>query len=52
MSKYAFRVSLDPHAQVAVGILRNHLAQFSAHFRSGSLVVDNADPVLKIPFTS
>ncbi|KAM5160944.1 LOW QUALITY PROTEIN: glycogen debranching enzyme-like [Callospermophilus lateralis] len=47
-----FRVSLDPHAQVAVGILRNHLTQFSPHFKSGSLIVDNADPILKIPFAS
>ncbi|XP_052492995.1 glycogen debranching enzyme isoform X2 [Budorcas taxicolor] len=47
-----FRVSLDPHAQVAVGILRNHLTQFSPHFKSGSLAVDNADPILKIPFAS
>ncbi|XP_042853920.1 glycogen debranching enzyme isoform X5 [Panthera tigris] len=45
-----FRVSLDPHAQVAVGILRNHLTQFSPHFKSGSLAVDNSDPILKIPF--
>ncbi|XP_063481653.1 glycogen debranching enzyme isoform X4 [Symphalangus syndactylus] len=47
-----FRVSLDPHAQVAVGILRNHLTQFSPHFKSGSLAVDNSDPILKIPFAS
>lgn len=47
-----FRVSLDPHAQVAVGILRNHLTQFSSHFKSGSLAVDNSDPILKIPFAS
>ncbi|KAM5256191.1 glycogen debranching enzyme isoform 3-T3 [Ctenodactylus gundi] len=47
-----FRVSLDPHAQVAVGILRNHLTQFSPHFKSGSLAVDNLDPILKIPFAS
>ncbi|KAK2491013.1 hypothetical protein MC885_002083 [Smutsia gigantea] len=45
-----FRVSLDPHAQVAVGILRNHLTQFSPHFKSGSLAADNSDPILKIPF--
>ncbi|XP_027724061.1 glycogen debranching enzyme isoform X1 [Vombatus ursinus] len=47
-----FRVSLDPHAQVAVGILRNHLTQFNPHFKTGSLPVDNADPILKIPFVS
>lgn len=47
-----FRVSLDPHAQAAVGILRNHLTQFSPHFKSGSLAVDNTDPILKIPFAS
>lgn len=47
-----FRVSLDPHAQVAVGILRNHLTQFSPHFKAGSLVVDNSDPILKVPFAS
>lgn len=47
-----FRVSLDPHAQVAVGILRNHLTQFSPHFKSGSLSADSSDPILKIPFAS
>ncbi|XP_019484890.1 PREDICTED: LOW QUALITY PROTEIN: glycogen debranching enzyme [Hipposideros armiger] len=51
-SVIVFRVSLDPHAQVAVGILRNHLTQFSPHFKSGSLIVDNSDPILKIPFAS
>ncbi|XP_072500200.1 glycogen debranching enzyme isoform X2 [Notamacropus eugenii] len=47
-----FRVSLDPHAQVAVGVLRSHLTQFNPHFKTGSLPVDNADPILKIPFVS
>ncbi|CAK6439145.1 unnamed protein product [Pipistrellus nathusii] len=51
-SVVVFRVSLDPHAQVAVGILRSHLTQFSPHFKAGSLVVDNSDPILKVPFTS
>ncbi|ELV10507.1 Glycogen debranching enzyme [Tupaia chinensis] len=51
-SVIVFRVSLDPHAQVAVGILRNHLTQFSPHFKAGSLAVDNSDPILKIPFAS
>lgn len=51
-SVIVFRVSLDPHAQVAVGILRNHLTQFSPHFKAGSLVVDNSDPILQVPFAS
>lgn len=38
------------HMLVAVGILRNHLTQFSPHFKSGSLAVDNADPILKNSF--
>lgn len=51
-SVIVFRVSLDPHAQVAVGILRSHLSQFSPHFKAGSLLVDNADPILSVPFES
>ncbi|XP_053324912.1 glycogen debranching enzyme [Spea bombifrons] len=47
-----FRVSLDPEAQKAVGILRNHLIQFTPHFTSGSLQDDQAFPILKVPFAS
>ncbi|XP_029473325.1 glycogen debranching enzyme [Rhinatrema bivittatum] len=47
-----FRVSLDPKAQEAVGILRSHLIQFTPHFTSGSLPDDNAFPILKTPFAS
>ncbi|XP_030063489.1 glycogen debranching enzyme isoform X1 [Microcaecilia unicolor] len=47
-----FRVSLDPKAQEAVGILRSHLVQFTPHFTSGSLPDDNAFPILKTPFAS
>ncbi|KAF4805468.1 hypothetical protein TURU_000863 [Turdus rufiventris] len=47
-----FRVSLDPKAQEAVGILRNHLIQFSSHFKSGSLPDDQSAPILKTPFVS
>ncbi|XP_039591819.1 glycogen debranching enzyme isoform X1 [Polypterus senegalus] len=49
-STIAFRVSLDPHAQEAVGMLRNHLIQFSPHFKMGSLPDNNAKPILKTPF--
>ncbi|XP_028666965.1 glycogen debranching enzyme isoform X1 [Erpetoichthys calabaricus] len=49
-STIAFRVSLDPHAQDAVGMLRNHLIQFSPHFKMGSLPDNNAEPILKTPF--
>ncbi|XP_061489672.1 glycogen debranching enzyme isoform X1 [Rhineura floridana] len=45
-----FRVSLDPKAQEAVGVVRNHLIQFSPHFKSGSLPDDGSEPILKIPF--
>uniref|UniRef100_A0A8D0HPX6 Amylo-alpha-1, 6-glucosidase, 4-alpha-glucanotransferase n=1 Tax=Sphenodon punctatus TaxID=8508 RepID=A0A8D0HPX6_SPHPU len=47
-----FRVSLDPKAQDAVGVLRNHLIQFSPHFKSGSLPDDNSEPILKTPFST
>ncbi|XP_075038622.1 glycogen debranching enzyme isoform X1 [Mixophyes fleayi] len=45
-----FRVSLDPNAQKAVGILRNHLIQFTPHFKSGSLQDDGVYPILNVPF--
>ncbi|NWW55946.1 GDE enzyme, partial [Ifrita kowaldi] len=51
-SVIVFRVSLDPKAQEAVGILRNHLIQFSSHFKSGSLPDDQSAPILKTPFSS
>ncbi|KAM4895919.1 glycogen debranching enzyme isoform 2-T3 [Sylvia borin] len=51
-SVIVFRVSLDPKAQEAVGILRNHLIQFSSHFKSGSLPDDHSAPILKTPFSS
>ncbi|XP_066547874.1 glycogen debranching enzyme isoform X1 [Amia ocellicauda] len=51
-SVIVFRVSLDPKAQQVVGLLRNHLAQFSPHFKSGSLPDDKAEPILKKPFSS
>ncbi|MBN3273908.1 GDE enzyme, partial [Polyodon spathula] len=51
-SVIVFRVSLDPKAQEYVGLLRNQLAQFSPHFKSSSLHDDNADPILKTPFTT
>uniref|UniRef100_A0A8C3XST5 Glycogen debranching enzyme n=1 Tax=Chelydra serpentina TaxID=8475 RepID=A0A8C3XST5_CHESE len=47
-----FRVSLDPKAQEAVGVLRNHLIQFSPHFKSGSLPDDCSAPILKNLFSS
>ncbi|XP_028588602.2 glycogen debranching enzyme isoform X2 [Podarcis muralis] len=47
-----FRVSLDPKAQEAVGVLRNHLIQFSPHFKSGSLPDDCSEPILKTPFST
>ncbi|XP_006015059.1 glycogen debranching enzyme isoform X2 [Alligator sinensis] len=47
-----FRVSLDPKAQEAVGVLRNHLIQFSPHFKSGSLPDDHSAPILKTLFSS
>ncbi|XP_007422039.1 glycogen debranching enzyme isoform X1 [Python bivittatus] len=46
-----FRVSLDPKAQDAVGVLRNHLIQFSPHFKSGSLPDDGSEAILKTPFS-
>ncbi|XP_013910329.1 PREDICTED: glycogen debranching enzyme [Thamnophis sirtalis] len=46
-----FRVSLDPKAQDAVGVLRNHLIQFSPHFKSGSLPDDSSEAILKTPFS-
>ncbi|KAG8132646.1 hypothetical protein E2320_010492 [Naja naja] len=46
-----FRVSLDPKAQDAVGVLRNHLIQFSPHFKSGSLPDDCSEAILKTPFS-
>ncbi|XP_040216109.1 glycogen debranching enzyme isoform X1 [Rana temporaria] len=49
-SVIVFRVSLDPNAQKAVGILRNHLIQFTPHFKSGSLQDDQVYPILKVPF--
>ncbi|XP_050816886.1 glycogen debranching enzyme isoform X2 [Gopherus flavomarginatus] len=47
-----FRVSLDPKAQEAVGVLRNHLIQFSPHFKAGSLPDDHSAPILKNLFSS
>ncbi|KAM4640780.1 glycogen debranching enzyme isoform 2-T4 [Discoglossus pictus] len=47
-----FRVSLDPKAQEAVGVLRSHLIQFTPHFKSGSLQDDQAIAVLKVPFAT
>lgn len=47
-----FRVSLDPKAQEAVGVLRSHLIQFSPHFKSGSLPDDHSAPILKTLFSS
>ncbi|KAM8930067.1 glycogen debranching enzyme isoform 1-T1 [Pelodytes ibericus] len=44
-----FRVSLDPKAQKAVGVLRNHLIQFTPHFTSGSVQDDQSVPILKVP---
>ncbi|XP_043554828.1 glycogen debranching enzyme-like isoform X1 [Chiloscyllium plagiosum] len=40
-----FRVTLDAKAQETVGILRHHLAQFSPHFKVGS-IADNAPPTI------
>ncbi|XP_006000067.1 glycogen debranching enzyme isoform X1 [Latimeria chalumnae] len=51
-SVIVFRVSLDPKAQEAVGLLRHHLVQFSSHFKSGSLPDDKAVSILKTPFAS
>ncbi|XP_075567795.1 glycogen debranching enzyme isoform X4 [Pelecanus crispus] len=51
-SVIVFRVSLDPKAQEAVGVLRNHLIQFSPHFKSGSLPDDHSAPILKTLFSS
>ncbi|XP_043941550.1 glycogen debranching enzyme isoform X2 [Protopterus annectens] len=48
-SVIAFRVSLDPDAQKAVGLLRSHLIQFSPHFKSGSVSNDSAADALKLP---
>ncbi|KAM9325243.1 glycogen debranching enzyme [Gastrophryne carolinensis] len=45
-----FRVSLDPNAQKSVGILRNHLIQFTPQYKSGSVPDDQAYPILKVPF--
>ncbi|XP_063796122.1 glycogen debranching enzyme isoform X2 [Pseudophryne corroboree] len=47
-----FRVGLDPNAQKAAGILRNHLIQFTPQFKSGSLQDDELYPILKVPFTN
>ncbi|XP_044288195.1 glycogen debranching enzyme isoform X1 [Varanus komodoensis] len=47
-----FRVSLDPKAQDAVGVLRNHLIQFSPHFKSGSLPDDGSEAILRKPFST
>ncbi|KAM4659730.1 glycogen debranching enzyme isoform 4-T5 [Amazona ochrocephala] len=51
-SVIVFRVSLDPKAQEAVGVLRNHLIQFSPHFKSGSLPDDHSAPILNTLFSS
>ncbi|XP_015210571.2 glycogen debranching enzyme isoform X2 [Lepisosteus oculatus] len=51
-SAIVFRVSLDPKAQEVVSLLRNHLIQFSPHFKSGSLPDDKAEAILKTPFAS
>ncbi|KAJ8409510.1 hypothetical protein AAFF_G00229110 [Aldrovandia affinis] len=51
-SVIAFRVSLDPKAQELVGVLRNHLIQFSPHYKSGSLPDSKAPAILKKPLTS
>uniref|UniRef100_A0A8B9TKE1 Glycogen debranching enzyme n=1 Tax=Anas platyrhynchos TaxID=8839 RepID=A0A8B9TKE1_ANAPL len=51
-SVIVFRVSLDPKAQEAVGVLRSHLIQFSPHFKSGSLPDDHSAPILKTLFSS
>uniref|UniRef100_A0A8B9S668 Glycogen debranching enzyme n=1 Tax=Apteryx owenii TaxID=8824 RepID=A0A8B9S668_APTOW len=51
-SVIVFRVSLDPKAQEAVGVLRNHLIQFSPHFKSGSLPDDHSAPILTTLFSS
>ncbi|KAG9338439.1 hypothetical protein JZ751_025843 [Albula glossodonta] len=51
-SVIAFRVSLDPKAQELVGVLRNHLIQFSPHYKSGSLPDSEAPAILKKSLTS
>ncbi|XP_061097981.1 glycogen debranching enzyme isoform X2 [Conger conger] len=51
-SVIAFRVSLDPKAQELVGVLRNHLIQFSPHYKSGSLPDSDAPAILKKPLKS
>ncbi|XP_036410213.1 glycogen debranching enzyme isoform X2 [Megalops cyprinoides] len=51
-SVIAFRVSLDPKAQELVGALRNHLIQFSPHYKSGSQPDTDAPAILKKPLTS
>ncbi|XP_035272297.1 glycogen debranching enzyme-like isoform X2 [Anguilla anguilla] len=51
-SVIAFRVSLDPKSQEMVGLLRNHLIQFSPRFKHGSLADDKAPAILKTPITA
>ncbi|XP_072918859.1 glycogen debranching enzyme [Hemitrygon akajei] len=47
-----FRVSLDPKAQHAVGVLRYHLSQFNPFYKAGSIVDRNAPPALAQSFIS
>ncbi|XP_048458318.1 glycogen debranching enzyme isoform X1 [Rhincodon typus] len=47
-----FRVSLDAKAQETVGILRHHLAQFSPHYKVGSIPDDAPSTILTQSFKS